>query len=142
MNSRAQTKLDYLLTYGWAIILIATAIGTIFFVTTISTHDAIVTMSQSDKISFISGSVDNTLNALLQNVSSGQIKITSIYPTENLENCAIKIGQKEVTLINSGQIMRLECNYLGDMSGKVDIIYKDFTNTSQIATINFIRTNT
>ncbi len=141
MNSSAQASLDYLLTFGWAIILVVTAIGIIFFVTTMSTHEAIVSINQSDEIILKSSSVGNILQAVLQNVTSGQIKIMDIIATEALENCTIKIGGNEAGLINSGQIMLLECNYSEKEPGSVSILYKNFAGFDKTATINVVWPN-
>ena len=96
MNNSAQASFDYLLTYGWAIILVATAISIIFFVTTMPLYEASVSINQSDEIILKSGSVGNVLQAVLQNIASGQIKIMDILTTDSLENCTIKTGGKEV----------------------------------------------
>ena len=138
MNDKAQLSLDYLLTYGWAMILIATAIGIIFFVTIIPAQNASVTINQSDKIILVSSSVDNSLQSVLQNVSSGQIKIMGIHTTDALGGCELKVGGKEANLVNAGQIMLLECSYSGKEPGSVSILYKDFTGSDQTATIDII----
>jgi len=141
MNNSAQASLDFLLTYGWAVILVATALSIIFFVTEIPIYKATVSINQSDEIILKSGSVGNDLQAVLQNISSGQIKIMDILTTDALENCTIKTGGKEAELINSGQIMLLECNYSGKEPGSVTILYKNFTGSDKTATINIVWPN-
>jgi len=141
MNNNAQASLDYLLTYGWVLILVATAIGVIFFVTTISVDEASVSINQSDEIILKSSSVSNVLQAVLQNIASGQIKIMDILTTDALKNCTIKTGGKEAKLINSGQIMLLECNYYGKEPGSVSIRYKNFTGSDKTAIINVVWPN-
>ena len=141
MNNSAQAGLDYLLTYGWVIILVATAISIIFFVTTIPEYETIVSINQSDEIILKSSSVGNILQAVLQNIASGQIKIMDILTTTALENCTIKTDGKEVELINSGQIMLLECNYSGKEPGSVSILYKNFTGSDKTVTITIVWPN-
>ncbi len=138
MTNKAQASLDYLLTYGWAIILVATAIGIIFFVTTMPISKANVTIGPSDEIILNSGSVGNVLKVVLQNIASGQLKITDILTSDALENCTLTTGGKESRLINSGQIMLLECNYSGKEPGSVSILYKDFVGSDKIVTINIV----
>ncbi len=76
MNSKAQAGLEYLMTYGWALILIAAVIGVLVFVT--SSPDSDITFSSSDptKIMIKSGNLyAATITVIVQNITGGNIAI-------------------------------------------------------------------
>lgn len=83
MVNRAQAGLEYLMTYGWALIIIATVIGVLVFI--IGSPSSSVQFSSSDpaKILLKSGAMQDTvMQAKLQNITGGKITITSATSAE------------------------------------------------------------
>ena len=86
MNSRGQASLEYLMTYGWALIMIATVIAVLIFLTQAPTQEVKFVSSQPTKLLLKSSSIDNTTNiakVVLQNITGGQIEITTIEESRN-----------------------------------------------------------
>jgi hypothetical protein len=87
MNSRAQAGLEYLMTYGWALILVATIITVLVFV--VGKPGPSVVFNVSDPTKFLmkdAGISGNTGAIVLQNATGGKITIKSISFLGNLSN--------------------------------------------------------
>lgn len=82
MNSKAQVSMEYLMTYGWVLVLIATVVSVLVFI--VSSPVPGVTFSSSDPTKILVSSVglDGT-NAvgILKNITGGRINITLIFAT-------------------------------------------------------------
>jgi len=137
MGQRAQAALEYLLTYGWALVLIATVIGALVFI--ISSPASNVTFSSSDpaKILVKGGAVSGTdAEILLQNITGGKVSVTKItLPASyvgascSLNGAAISTGgpiSPAIEVMAGGEI-DVECSGLTENpSGRIDIDYTDF----------------
>jgi len=79
MNCKAQAGLEYLMTYGWALVLVATAIGVLVFITAGPSSEVTFSSSDPTKILFKGGSLDafGNVEAVAQNITGGKIKITA-----------------------------------------------------------------
>ncbi len=73
--SRAQAGLEYLMTYGWALVLIVSVAAVLFFVFSPSSANLNYSLSSNRQILFKSG---NAENLLLQNASGGKIKVNGV----------------------------------------------------------------
>ncbi len=72
MGFRAQAGLEYLMTYGWALVLIVTVAAVLFFVFSPFSANLNYSLSSNRQILFKSG---NAKDLLLQNASGGAIKV-------------------------------------------------------------------
>lgn len=110
MNQRAQSSLEYLMTYGWAMILISTVVGVLAFVVVSPTENFQCVVSQPTKFLMKGVNVPaSTYDApgdywvsrsdspehtkiILQNVTGGKIIITSV---EAFSNTPCEEGQED-----------------------------------------------
>ena len=135
MNSKAQAGLEYLMTYGWALIMIATIIGVLIFTVATPAVETQFSSSEPNKILLKSSAVDTAAikaQAVLQNITGGQMKITDVAQTGTLSGCTIDA----TGTISAGQSMLLECTYNGTPQGTATITYRDFANLEKKVTIN------
>jgi len=136
-NSKAQSGLEYLMTYGWALILIAAVIGVLVFVA--SSPDSDITFSSSDptKIMIKSGNLyATTITVIVQNITGGNITITYISATgDSYTTCTINQQTTNIDIL-AGETMLLECPLSGeDPTGAVVLTYTDFTSLQREAII-------
>jgi hypothetical protein len=76
-DRKAQSALEYLMTYGWALIVIAIVIGVLIFVTSGATG-GVTCQSQSTSIQVTEQAVtQNTVGLTLRNATGGTIAINS-----------------------------------------------------------------
>lgn len=141
MDSKAQTAPEFLLTYGWALLMIATIIGVMAFVTGAPLQEARFGVDDAGGITLKSGIVDGgAAMAVLQNISGGQIQITGIEETGNMTigSCTIESGDAtgETLVAGAGQAMLLKCGYTGNAQGTVAINYKNYNGEKQTAIVS------
>ena len=140
---RAQATLEYLMTYGWALIMIATVVAVLVFV--VGSPASMVVFSSSDpaKILLRASSVSETTAEIrLQNATGGKISITSITPT-NYSNCTINNTiSPPIIPIGTGSIMELKCTTSAEGKGNIRIEYTDYFGLQRSVTINGSGTGT
>jgi len=79
MDQKAQSALEYLMTYGWALIVIAIVIGVLIFVTSSATG-GVTCQSQSSGIIVSEQSVtQSTVGLTLRNATGGDINAQFVY---------------------------------------------------------------
>jgi len=79
MDHKAQSALEYLMTYGWALIVIAIVIGVLIFVTSSATG-GVTCQSQSSGVIVTEQSVtQSTVGLTLRNATGGDINAQDIY---------------------------------------------------------------
>ena len=86
---KAQSSLEYLMTYGWAIILIATLIGAITLI--LNNPDETDKFNSSDPRSFIvkgTRIADGQVQIKLQNLTGGEINIGSL-SASGYDDCTV-----------------------------------------------------
>ncbi len=138
MNSRAQGGLEYLMTYGWALILIAAVIGVLVFIVSSPVSTVSFSSSNPTKIIIKSGAIqDTTATAILQNITGGKIKITAVSATGDSYTPPCTINEQATNInIPAGGTMLLECPLSGeDPKGAVTINYTDFASLQRTAII-------
>ena len=121
-NQKAQSALEYLMTYGWALVLIAAVIGVLVFI--VSSPASEVTFSSSDpmKILMKGGAVEGTTTRVkLINATGGEIEINNIMASgASYSNCTVN-GEASVE-VKAGSVMELECPLSGaDPAGSITI---------------------
>ena len=78
MNKKAQAGLEYLVTYGWALVIIATVIGVLVFIVSMP-PDIVFASSRPDKLMIKGGSINaGSVEISVQNITGGQIRIVSV----------------------------------------------------------------
>ena len=123
MNHKEQAGIEYLMTYGWALILIAAVIGALVFIVGTPTTTPTFTSTNPGKILLKGGTIEGTTaTAILQNITGGQIQITNITETGTYSNC--KINGSATATIPAGATMQLQCTLFGrDPIGTITITY-------------------
>jgi len=136
MNSSAQAGLEHLLSYGWALLLIATVIGVLLFVLSSSDSKAILSSSNPERFLLKESMVDEqSLTALLQNNTGEAIRIQKTLPSSNYDNCTI--DGKEMPKVSASKLMTLECSFLSDNpTGKITIEYRGSWGVTNSVTIH------
>jgi len=146
MEQKAQISLEYLMTYGLALIIIAVVIGVIVFVVSSPVNKVTFNSSDPTKIMLNAGNMDDLGNVetIAQNITGGEIQVTSIQLTENfsgsklngLERTAIT-GLSPLTVPLGGELHFTEIVYTGssNVDGAISIQYIDFAGLSRTATI-------
>lgn len=130
MNSKAQSGLEYLMTYGWALVLLTAVIGILIFIVGSPGQNATFSSSDPTKILISAGAIQGiTTTVVLKNITGGSIVITNISPTgTNYSTCTINESSPDIS-IAAGGTMDLECPLSGeDPTGAVGITYEDFAD--------------
>lgn len=88
MNSRGQAALEYLMTYGWALIVIAIVVGVLVFIVATPTNTLQCTSSAPGKMNVVSNNLATTGTAgtsmgsvVITNVSGGQATLVDMNGT-------------------------------------------------------------
>gem|GEM_PF-6296083 len=135
--------MEYLMTYGWALIMIATVVAVLVFVAGSPASTAVFSSSDPAKILLRASSVSETTAEIrLQNATGGKIDITSITPT-NYSNCTINTKNPPPQIsIGAGSIMELKCTTSAESKGSIRIGYTDYFGLQRTVTINASGTGT
>jgi len=138
--SKAQAGLEYLVTYGWALILIATVISAAVFIINAPSEDTIFKSSNPTKI-MIKGTTTTGAQATikLQNITGGQIKKLAIQDTTGYKNCKIYVNENEVdnlTIITPGQELTIICTKIESEQVTIEMTYTDQAKLIQTVTIS------
>jgi len=139
MNRKAQASLEYLLTYGWALVLIATVIAVLIFLLG-STSKTVFSSDSPDKMLLRGGAMEgSTAVAVVQNVTGGGITVTGIEPSSNYSGCSLDgVAFSGRVGVGAGATMTLECSLSEgetNPTGSILISYDDFSSLSRTATI-------
>jgi len=133
MNRKAQASLEYLMTYGWALVLIATVIGVLVFIA--STPESEITFSSSDPTKILSKAVSlsgTDADIVLQNITGGVIKVKQATTDMPNTGCSLNgeafssIDSANTAVITAGGEMIIECSGITDPNGRLTIVYNDF----------------
>ena len=144
MNKRAQASLEYLMTYGWMLILIATIIGVLVFMIDSPTESVVFSSSNQTKLAIKGSTLDASGNVevLIKNLTGGKIKVTSFYTGGDFAGGKLNGFESTVSSLveipAGGELFFTEINYvgLGSVDGTIAIEYTDFANLSQTAVIS------
>ena len=149
MKRNAQTSLEFLTTYGWAFILIATIVGVIIFA--FSPPLAKISFSTNDRKFLIKvGNITppggpDSVTLQLQNAAGDRITVTGIETEGDITNTqgeTVRLNNQPLTapiVVLAGGEMRitnLDAPTTGPVYGKIKITYKDPNGYSKTTTIN------
>jgi len=126
MGKKAQAGMEYLITYGWALILITSVLGVLVFVVVVPSTEITFTSSDPTKFLLKAGRFENGLATIkLQNITGGEIKLNSL--TESgYENCEINDLDLAVVgeiVVGSGGEITIECTVIAGEAKQLDIEY-------------------
>jgi hypothetical protein len=147
-KKKAQAGLEYLMTYGWALVLIASIIGVFVILIGTPTGQISFTSSEPTKMPVKGSSYDTAkgfVEIILQNITGGGISITKV----TLDN-AVFYGCKlngttftsgadispAINVIAGGEMRFTEIKYVGSGAGKIEIDYKDYANMVRKVTVS------
>ncbi len=81
MNSRGQAALEYLMTYGWALIVIAIVVGVLVFIVATPTGAVACNSNQPGKVNVVSNNIVSTTglgSLVITNLTGGEMRNMSI----------------------------------------------------------------
>ena len=144
MNSKAQAGLEYLMTYGWALIIIATVIGVLVLVASTPSQEMTFSSSDPGKIMVKGSSVTgDQAEVLLQNITGGNMTVTGVALGGGFSGC--KLNDEEfisdaainppINIPAGGNLYFTEITYNGISEGTIEINYNDFAGLSQSVTV-------
>lgn len=135
MEKKCQAGLEYIMTYGWALIFIATIVGALAFITSPPLNEQDFQISGQGEFKFAGGKIIGNQMLLTLENNAGRIEITGFKETGYSE-CTLNEKQPEGQAIENSQDMRIQCLTL-EGEQKLEIAY-----TSQAAvekTLEIIR---
>jgi parallel beta-helix repeat protein len=138
MKKTGQAGLEYLVTYGWALILVATAIGGLVFV--FGSPQDLTTFSSSDPSKILVQSSNYTggkARIELQNITGGEIKLVSLSSDEYYD-CIVNgeyLPAEGITISAGGRIS-VECSAEGIETGQLQVDYVDQVGIAKSATVS------
>jgi len=125
------------MTYGWALILIATVIGVLVFIVSTPVSEVVFSSSEPNKIMLKGGTVSGTtVEIRLQNITGGNITVTDADAPESFGTCSLNdeslpISSPTTVLVTAGGPIDISCTDASDPSGTVEITYDDFANLTR-----------
>jgi hypothetical protein len=139
MSAKGQSSLDYVMTYGMALILIAVVVAVLIFILSSPASSVVFSSSDSAKILLKAGAVSGTdADIRMQNITGGSIEVTSAsmaggYSTAscNLNGQAFPSGSPG-TEVNAGGSLFIECDSVSDSGkGRISINYVDYAGLAR-----------
>jgi hypothetical protein len=133
MDNTGQSSLEYLMTYGWALILIATILGVLVFVISSPSSGATFTSSDPTKILLKAGTATSTdAEIKLQNITGGRIEVTNSTKSSafsgaicTLNSLALPTGSSSIQVTGGGEI-DISCSGVSGSSGTITLEYTDY----------------
>jgi len=136
MKIKTQAGLEYLLTYGWALVLIVTLVGAVVFVMGTPTGETTFYSLDPTKIMLKSGTLtDGTAEIKLQNATGGQITITNFSGMGN--DCEINgQGEGEIRITAGGEIS-IVCQNVSneELAQGLEIAYENYAGLQKTVAI-------
>jgi len=138
MSNRTQAGLEYLMTYGWALVLIVTLVGAIAFVIGPPAEQVTFASSNPEKILVKSGTISEQGAKLnLQNITGGSIKITNL-ESQGYDGCLVNnslVGEGAEIVVAAGGQISIECDTVTDRSKGITIEYEDYAGLQRSVSI-------
>lgn len=124
MHKKAQAGLEYLITYGWALVIIATIVGVLVFVVSSPVNQPAFTSSDPSKLLLKGGSISaDTATIKLQNITGGEIKSLALSGSGGYSDCEPTTGQEPIA---SGGDLTIVCDIApGATQGTIAITFTD-----------------
>jgi len=135
MDFRAQAGLEYLMTYGWALVLISVVVAVLVFIVGSPAGDATFSSSDPAKVMLKAGAVtDSGAEIRLQNITGGSIEVTDSTLAGAFEGAictlndeAIPTGSSSVEVVAGGE-MDISCSGMLEGTGTITLQYLDYAS--------------
>jgi len=134
MNKKAQAGLEYLVTYGWALVIVITFVGVLTFIISGPEEKTVFVSSDPTRILMQGGSDEGAgIELKMQNVTGGEITVTNVSLPVGHANCTMnetsipETGIISVDVIAGGELL-LDCGGVADVSREISIQYNDFAD--------------
>ena len=136
MEKKAQAGMEFLVTYGWAFVLIITIIGAAMLL--FAPHSTVEFKSSSNTLVVVAGSIaqgggPDSVRLLLKNATQGQMKITAVNATGDINTNAgapARLNGAEFpgSVPSGGQIRidNIDAEQKTSFNGTITISYRDF----------------
>ena len=113
-NKRAQSAMEYLMTYGWAILVVLIALGALFYLGVFSpTTPATCTTTAPITCTDVQALADGTVTVVLGSVGTSSAVLNDItLVSPNAQNCLLAAAISEATPTG------ISCDTGGAISGK------------------------
>lgn len=151
IRKKAQAGLEYLMTYGWALVLIASIIGV--FVVLVGMPTGQISFTSSDPTKFLvrGGTIDsaNKVEVVLRNATGGKITVTSPFTLTstfgdrtgdlsklNGVNRTSISSSAPVVIIAGGELRFSNIKYAGTGTGTISMNYTDVYNFARTLTVS------
>ena len=143
MENKAQAGLEYLMTYGWALVLVATVVGSLVFILGSPIDDESFQTSDPTKFLIKGGQIigDQAL-VKLQNTTGGEIRITDLL-TSGYTGCSIN-GNYEIEgiTISPGGEIEILCTLTQESTKTITVEYEDQLGLEDTVTVTSSGGNT
>ena len=145
MERKAQAGMEFLVTYGWAFVLIITIIGAAMLL--FAPHSTVEFKSSSNALIVVTGSIaqgggPDSVRLLLKNATQGQMKITAVNATGDINTNAgapARLNGAEFpgSVPSGGQIRidNIDAEQKTSFNGTIIISYRDFVGQEKTAEI-------
>ncbi len=134
-RNSAQSSLEYLMTYGWALVLIVSVVSILVFIVSSPASDVTFSSSDPAKILLKAGAVqDSEVVVKVQNITGGDLGITGISET-GYSDCTAN-GSGAPLSVSAGAEIVLECVSSSDGGGTITLDYTDFAGLQRVVVIN------
>ncbi len=132
MNKKAQAGMEYLITYGWAIVLVAAVIGVLVLIVGQPLSETGFSSSNPTKLLIKGANVENNLATIkLQNVTGGEIKIETVSNPSGFYDCEAVNIAADNTVISGGEL-EIQCQTIpGASQGKINVKFTDASGLLQ-----------
>jgi len=122
MNKKAQAGLEYLITYGWAIALVAAVIGTLVLVVGTPLAESSFSSSDPTKLMIKGAAVNDQVATIkLQNITGGEIEVQSATGGNGYYDC-----EYVPTTVRAGGELEIKCAAPPTVTqGTVAVVYVD-----------------
>jgi len=127
------------MTYGWALILIATVVAVLIFIVSSPASGTIFSSSDPTKIMMKGGAISGSdITIIMQNITGGNLAVTEMARVGNYYPCtlnqeALAIGPFEPSInVMAGSEMIIECTIpYGNGTGILTFDYTDYAGLSK-----------
>ena len=146
MNKRGQAALEYLMTYGWALIVIAIVVGVLVFIVSSPAGNIVCNSDDPAKMMVKASQVDSTAAASAADI--GTIKVTNLTGGDiSSVSCSgtgafatsVAVGDGCTATVVSGAELTFEPNASSTAgtyaTSTIAITYNDYASLSRSATI-------
>jgi len=137
MNSRGQAALEYLMTYGWALIVIAIVVGVLVFIVATPTGGVGCNSNQPGKLNVVSNNIIDTSglgSIVLTNLTAGTMTAQTVTASGAFAGATYTIDGN-MTVGNHTLAITALSGAAGKTSGSFVFGYKDPAGLTQSATI-------